>query len=1008
MSSLRFFPSIVVRQWVVVASPRLTPQTRACWTLASLLLAFWINNLCRAEDPASFPPVPEAKVARYTALRAPSPLQIDGRLDEDAWRHAPRSPRFVDLISGKPTYLNTQAAVLWDDQFLYVGYWVEEPQVQAKFTQRDSPIYEENDVELFIAFDDAYYEFEINALGTIYEGLFAWQDRFAYNQFTLQPELDISNPNTRYQEFNGVGLNNHPRGKRWAFLQWDFPGLQSAVQIQGTLNDNSDRDHGWTVELAIPWQGMKALQGKDPRALPPRDGDTWRIDFSRFNQHKEPAPAQDSGGWAWSHHGVWDSHIPEVFPFITFSNQAVSAHWSNQTLRGFPDPLPPYQVQRVYPQLPLGKALAVGSIPNQSALWTITHDGDYGGPGRLYRFADNVDANQLDLILERPEILYGVAFHPRFAENGFIYLGCNGDSLQYPGKTTKVLRATVTSRDTMAIDPSSIVTIIEWPSDGHNGGDLAFGNDGMLYVSAGDGTSDSDGNLTGQDLGTIAGSMIRIDVDHPTENQLYSVPSDNPFVDTPGARPEIWAYGLRNPWRITYDLKTDQLWAGNNGQDLWETVHLIRRGENYGWSLMEGNHPFQPQRLQGPTPIVPATVEHPHSEARSLTGGVVYHGQSLPDIRGMYVYGDYATGNVWAVEHDGSQIVRSAHLARTSLLISGFGLDPNGELLIVDHQGGLYTLTPRPIATNTLPFPHRLSETGIYSDLVNRQLAPGFVPYSVNSPLWSDGAEKERFLAIPADSKIGLNGNLGWHLADQTVIVKNFSLPLASRQTNQLIETRLMLKVGNEWFGYSYQWDEAGRDATLVPAAGADATYQVHDPDVPNGLREQTWRFPSRIECTVCHTRAANYVLGLSTPQMNRGEQLTHLQERGWLDLPQPVDQLPRLVSPDDPLAPLEQRAHAYLVANCAHCHTNAGGGNSRMEMALGTPLEKMMLVDQEPQHDRFDIQQAKIIKPAAPQQSVLFHRLTQRGKGQMPPLATSQLDPQGIALIHEWIMSLQ
>ncbi len=288
------------------------------------VIAVSITGHCQdATSAPPFPPVPIESVAKYTALRTTGTVLVDGKLDDSSWQNAPRSPKFVDLISGKPAVHDTQAAVLWDDDYLYVGYWIEEPFVEAKFTERDSPIYEDNDVELFVAGADAYYEFEINAKGTIYEGLFVWQSAFEAKGYNKLKELDQTRPEVKFQPFNGVGLTTHPRGKRWAYLKWDFPELKSAVHIDGTLNDSKDRDRGWTVELALPWSGMKVLTMADKRAAPPKDGDVWRMDFSRFNQYKEAAPAQDSGGWAWSSHGVWDSHVPEVFPFITFSTESV-------------------------------------------------------------------------------------------------------------------------------------------------------------------------------------------------------------------------------------------------------------------------------------------------------------------------------------------------------------------------------------------------------------------------------------------------------------------------------------------------------------------------------------------------------------------------------------------------------------------------------------------------------------------------------------------------------------
>ena len=266
-------------------------------------------------------PWPEDRIAHYTARRTTMPITLDGRLDEADWLAAERSPRFADLVHGRPGVHDTRAAVLWDDEYLYVGYWVEEPFVEATLTERDSLIYTNNDVELFIAGRDAYYEFEINAFNTIYEVFFIWEEAFEKAGYATIPAFDRTKPGVR--PFQGVGFKNHPRGPRIGYWNWDLPGLATAVHVDGTINDNRDRDRGWTVELRIPWKGLEPLARPDVRALPPRDGDVWRMDFSRFNQYKEAKPADDPGGWAWSPHGVWDSHVPEVFPYVTFSRQPV-------------------------------------------------------------------------------------------------------------------------------------------------------------------------------------------------------------------------------------------------------------------------------------------------------------------------------------------------------------------------------------------------------------------------------------------------------------------------------------------------------------------------------------------------------------------------------------------------------------------------------------------------------------------------------------------------------------
>jgi len=267
---------------------------------------------------------PDSDLARYTCLRTPHPPALDGRLADPVWSRAPRSPRFVDLVTGVPGFLDTRMAALWDDQALYIGFWIEEPDVQARLTQRDSFIWTENDVELFIAGPDSYYEFQINARGTIYEVFYIWQDAYVRAGFAGRPEFDLAARTVDvlggFQD--GSRYGKHPRGRRWAFMGWDLPGLRSAVHVDGTLNDDRDIDRGWAVELALPWTGLEALaQG---RPLPPRPGDVWRMAFSRFeNLRSAGLRISPDPGWALNRHGVYDSHIPECFSYVHFSAAGV-------------------------------------------------------------------------------------------------------------------------------------------------------------------------------------------------------------------------------------------------------------------------------------------------------------------------------------------------------------------------------------------------------------------------------------------------------------------------------------------------------------------------------------------------------------------------------------------------------------------------------------------------------------------------------------------------------------
>jgi uncharacterized repeat protein (TIGR03806 family) len=683
--------------------------------------------------------------------------------------------------------------------------------------------------------------------------------------------------------------------------------------------------------------------------------------------------------------------------------------WDTSHVVGFPNPPPPYRVVRTFAKLQIVCPIGVAHQPGSDRLILIQQMKAWTGHGRILRVKDDPGADSFELLLTLDGIAYGLAFHPDFAKNGYLYVGDNGP--MNGRKKTRITRYTMDPNPPYALDAKSAKVIIEWDSDGHNGGDLAFGNDGTLYVTSGDGTSDSDTNHTGQDLTKLNAKVLRIDVDHPDAGKTYSVPKDNPFVNLKGACPETWAYGFRNPWRLHFDRKTGDLWVGQNGQDLWEQVYLVEKGANYGWSAYEGSHPFYVDRLGGPSPLSKPIAEHHHSEMRSLTGGVVYRGDKLPDLRGAYVYGDWSTGKIFGIKHDKGRVTWHKELASTTLQITGFGLDSHGELLIADHGGGYYCLEPTPKEVNPAKFPTKLSETGLFTEVKGHRTHPALVPYTVNAALWSDGAEKERFIALPGATQIDFTPTRGWTFPEGAVLVKTFSLDLAERERRR-IETRLLTKQQGQWYGYSYLWNDRQTDAVLIDAAATDRVYEVRDAKAPGGKRKQTWHYPSRAECMVCHSRAANFVLGLSLLQMNKDDQLAGLEKRDVFHvkptLPTKPEEPRQLVNPYDRSLPLEARARSYLHANCAQCHVDAGGGNAQIDLEMTTAREKMRLIGVKPLHDTFGIKDAKLVVPGHPEKSVLYERLKRRGPGQMPPLATAVADDEAVRLIHDWIAAMK
>lgn len=261
--------------------------------------------------------------ADYTAKKITQPIQIDGNIYKPVWQSAVWSKRFVDMVSGQPGMYNTQTAVLWDDTNLYIAFTAEEPFVEALQTQRDSIVFLENDLEVFIDGGDCYYELEVNAANTVYEVFFIWKDAYTRGSRFDVSQFDVHHPQayTFGGDYDRSGATfwkgTHPRGIRWAFTNFDMPGLQTAVQVEGTLNDNTDIDKGWHLEIAIPWQSLHLLA--NGRSIPPKNGDIWTMFLGRFQKlmtggkEVSPHPAM-----ALNSHGIYDTHLPDKWSKIRF------------------------------------------------------------------------------------------------------------------------------------------------------------------------------------------------------------------------------------------------------------------------------------------------------------------------------------------------------------------------------------------------------------------------------------------------------------------------------------------------------------------------------------------------------------------------------------------------------------------------------------------------------------------------------------------------------------------
>ncbi len=716
--------------------------------------------------------------------------------------------------------------------------------------------------------------------------------------------------------------------------------------------------------------------------------------------------------------------------------------WTASRIRGTPEPPPPYRLEPAFPKLkfkdPLDLTMAPGMdrffvVEQKSKIYSFRNDSHCDKTEVFFDLTAELnswDANKVGGVGET----YALTFHPQFAKNRFCYI-CyivNGKGRDPLPDGTRVSRFRVTDTDPPRVDPKSEQIVITWLSGGHNGCCLKFGPDGYLYISTGDATSPNppDALDTGQDVSDLLGAILRIDVDRTDGDKAYAIPPDNPFVKSPKTRPEIWSYGFRNPWRMSFDRATGDLWVGDVGWELWEMVYRIQKGGNYGWSVMEGRQPVKPNGRRGPTPILPPTIDFPHTEAGSITGGYVYRGKRFKDLIGTYVCGDWLTGKYWSTRFDGDRIVSHREIAVGTQRIVGFAEDHAGELYLLDYSpnGGIYRFEPNQADPGAhLRFPRKLSETGLFASVAKHEPAPGVVPFSVNAEQWADFATAERLVALPGESSVVIRDNAvglppdnfyrAWvFLPKDGVLAKTISLEMerGNPQSRRRLETQILHFDGAEWQTYGYQWNDEQTDAVLVPSGGADRTFTIKDSQAPGGVRQQTWHFASRNECRTCHNTWVNNTLSFNLAQLNRDHrygdvvdnQLRTLIHAGIIERNgnRPP---PKHADPYDRSADINARARSYLHLNCAHCHTFGAGGTTNLQLSFQPALADMRVVDVPPVQGTFDMADARIVASGDPYRSVLYYRMAKLGRGRMPHIGSEFVDDHGRRLVHEWISKL-
>jgi len=641
------------------------------------------------------------------------------------------------------------------------------------------------------------------------------------------------------------------------------------------------------------------------------------------------------------------------------------------------------ELRRVFPALSFDQPLLLLQAPGDDARWYVVEK-----TGRVHTFAAAEDVASAEVfvdIRDRVEADYkesgllGMAFHPDWPAVREVFLSYTTGR---GGFHSVISRFQATSDVRLDPDSEEMVLEIPQPKTHHNGGNIVFGPDRMLYVGMGDGGQGI--NVKRDEL--LLGKMLRID---PIGARPYAIPPDNPWVDGP-LRGEVWATGFRNPWRFSFDRETGELWLGDVGAASWEEIDKVERGLHYGWPTREGAHCLDGSTTCDTAGLTEPILEYGHDQGLSITGGYVYRGNALPALLGAYLFGDFVTGRVWALFPDERQ---PELLIESGIGLASFGQANDGEIYAVDHfAGGIYQLVG--VESGGPAFPGRLSETGCFDPADPRNPVEALLPYDVNVPLWSDGAHKARWIAIPDGTKIEVAPDGDWIFPVGTVLAKNFSIGC------RLVETRLFVRhEDGGWAGYTYEWNEEQTDAFLLSNG---RTVQVGD---------QEWAIPSRAACMQCHTAAAGRALGPETAQLDREIVWPTGRRSNIIDtlvhigvLAAEPDRSAGPLPPPDGDAHVEARAKSYLHSNCSSCHRPGGTGQGTADFRYATQLGEMGICDVEPQNGDLGVEGARLLVPGSPESSILALRMRSLASTRMPPVGTHVVDEMGTSVVEEWV----
>ncbi len=741
-----------------------------------------------------------------------------------------------------------------------------------------------------------------------------------------------------------------------------------------------------------------------------------------------------------------------------------------------------WAVVNAFPNLTFTDPMMLAEIPGTANLLVV------GKTGLIWRFPNNpaatmaqrVQVLNLSSLTETSEDqgFYSLSFHPKFGQAGqsgenWVYVCYSRRAV--PGIDDDDRTYWTVSRFTWlpssgTIDPNSEFVLMSQydPHRYHNGGATFFGNDGFLYITVGDGGDggDSLGNSQKINLGFFGG-ILRIDVDNdsakshpirrqPTENPLwelnpkpagwpvsysqgYSIPNDNPWLDSGGSiLEEFYAIGLRSPHSAHYDPVTGEIWVGDVGQSNREELSRVPKGGNCQWAYLEGSRALSKPK---PSPLIGTDVlpehEYDHSEGASIIGGMRYRGTKWNAfLGGKVIFGDHVRGRIWSLGLPApggvktvAELYSSFHTGYKSGL-SNFSTDSAGEIYMMDlagpgNAGGRVMKLAIP-ALSAEP-PELLSQTGVFTNLASLATAPGVIPYDVPNPLWSDNAEKRRWVILPNDGSFNtpaedviFSAGGSWIFPAGTVFVKHFDAPISANNPEAVkrLETRfLVCTPGGGKYGFTYKWNAAGTDASLLEGSVNEA-YDFTNSQ--GGTEARVWSYPSRGDCMVCHNDVSGQALGVKTAHLNSdlyypltgriANQLETLNALGIFSTTLSVTDLENYIEAralDDESAPLEHRVRSYLDTNCSHCHQPGAQGDG-FDARLSTPLNLQNLINAIPQRYEDLGPDGRYIKPGNTALSAVHVRTNAVGNGDaMPPLAKNMAHGQGVAALQAYITGL-